>query len=342
MKEIPGVMKIKDEVDYLGFIQFPTLVMYDQRLSPAQRILYCILRRYARQEDCCFPGVKRLAKALGMSQRSVQGHIGALEEHGLITRHFRTGRSTIYEFERLDEVYAGDDRQLTDDVIEMLRAVGEDHVANAIVNRRAGIEPGDERGEPEEPEVESEEVETKSNAPRWEDVQGKIAENQAKSDAFTERRKQNQKKVAQDPTREKARVSSGVDEDDGPRLTVNDVELEFRAAAKEAWPDVPAACAPWDVKHKSIAKHLCERFGHELTIQVLGTVVRNWDEYVNRFDLNGYPNVKLVASFADSWFPEIQAGVSIDPLPKRARVRKEREYDEATGTDGGGVTFIGD
>lgn len=341
-------MKIKDEVEYLGFIQLPTLVMYDQRLSHVQRILYCILRRYARQEDHCFPAVKRLCKALGLSERRVQEHIGVLEEKGLITRHFRKGRSTIYEFERLDEVYAGNDRQLTDDVVAMLRAVGEDHAANAIVNRRAGIEPGDELPLPTEdgesdpePESESESV-PKSSAPRFEDVQEKIAEQQAKSDEFTERRKENQRKVAKDPTRKRAKVPGVADGEDGPRLTVRDVELEFRATAKSVWPDNPAAWPEWDGRNRGIARDLCRKFGHELVIQALSIIITNWSEYVDRFGLKGYPTMKLVAYFADSWFPEIRAGESIDPTPKRARVRREREYDEATGTDGGGITFIGD
>lgn len=62
-------------------------------IPPAARLIYGRLSRYAGQDGHCFPSVRAVASAFGISARQTQSHLSALERHGLIRREPRAGLS---------------------------------------------------------------------------------------------------------------------------------------------------------------------------------------------------------------------------------------------------------
>ena len=59
---------------------------------------FAMLLSYAWQNDYCFPGQERLAKDLGLSDRSVRTHLKSLEAIGLLAIQRRgQGKTNIYE-----------------------------------------------------------------------------------------------------------------------------------------------------------------------------------------------------------------------------------------------------
>jgi len=337
------VVSKRNEARRLGFVMVPMVILFDGRLNTTQKTLWGFLERYSGADGRCFPGVKRIAKGLGLSSRMVQTHLAKLEEVGLIRRRFRDGRSTEYEMQDMEDVYCDSDKRLLDSSLDMLRECGEESLVESLLAARGEPEDGAEAAEGEggapvipDGDIASQELTEKpsDSKPRHEDVIAKINSNLKRSEEAAERRKERRKVLAEDPKKTKARVRRGrTDEDGKPILTTKDVEEEFRAAAKEKWPDNAAMAAPWEPRHLAAAKKLCDRFGHELTIKVLRAVVLNWEDYVDRFGFNGYPHVFLIAKFADSWFPEVDGGKNIDPLTPRERSRKGREYDEAASNE---------
>lgn len=338
-----GTPRLRNEATFFGFVQCPTLVLYDRRLSHAQKLVYMVLLRYAGQERKCWPGVTRVAKGLNLGRRTIIDHIKALEKVGLITREIRPGHSNVYWIEDVDEVY-GKNKLLHADVIEMLREAGEERLVETILVEREkalanGTLPMDEPDE-EELELEDEEVGEVSTPVRsMETLFDATSSNQKKSKAAADKIKKKRLAQENDPNHKKAKLRS-VDEDGEPVYNVNDVELEWRSAAQETWPDAPITYQPWSMKNKGIAKNLCKEYGAELVARAVGVIIRNWDEYAMRFDLDGFPNMKLVAAFADSWLPEISSGKTLVPKnKKRARVLAQGEHDDARGTKDGGLTF---
>ena len=56
-----------------------------------------MLLSYAWHNDSCFPGQAKLAKDLGLSDRSVRTHLKSLEAHGLLEIKRRgLGKTNIY------------------------------------------------------------------------------------------------------------------------------------------------------------------------------------------------------------------------------------------------------
>ena len=59
---------------------------------------FAMLLRYAWQDDFCYPGQQKLAKDLGLSDRSVRTHLKALQTIGLLAIQRRgQGKTNIYE-----------------------------------------------------------------------------------------------------------------------------------------------------------------------------------------------------------------------------------------------------
>jgi len=334
-KETEG-MRV-NEIESLGFVMLYTPILYDRRLDPVQKILWCILKRYRGDNDNCFPGIASIAKGLRLQKRAVYKHIERLEELGFITRHRRPGHSNLYELADVQDVYCDADGQLHDWAMDMLREAGQGKTVERILGiRKQSVFVDSPKPKPKT--TPKPQVKPKKNVLKLEDAMALADDRLSKSEAAANKRKERKLKLAQDPNYQKQKIRTGTGE--GPILTVNDVEDSWRVAAKEKWPDSPSTYSKWEMKDRGIAKRLCDRYTHESVIKVVETVIQNWEDYVGRFDLLGYPNMKLLAGFADSWFPEIESGRSFDHGSKRERVREEREYDEGAGTKTGGVRFL--
>jgi len=97
-------VRFTDPVDQAGFTQIPNVILRDNSLPPVTRFLWAQLASFAwGDKDYCFPGQERLAKAVGLSDRSVRHHLKELEAAGLVTIQRRgQGKPNIYWLNTLD------------------------------------------------------------------------------------------------------------------------------------------------------------------------------------------------------------------------------------------------
>src|SRR5215207_6862653 len=81
-----------------GYTQVPNHVLVSDRLSPGAKLTYAMLLKYAWQNDYCFPGQARLAKDMGVTDRSVRTYLQELEHEQFITIKQRgLGKPNLYE-----------------------------------------------------------------------------------------------------------------------------------------------------------------------------------------------------------------------------------------------------
>ena len=80
-------------------IQLMTAAWRYPDLSPGQKLVLLALCDNASDEGLCFPSVTTIAEKCSMGLRTVQSHLNYFEEIGLLARHERPGRSTIYMLE---------------------------------------------------------------------------------------------------------------------------------------------------------------------------------------------------------------------------------------------------
>ena len=64
---------------------------------PAKAVLIALADHYSEQNECCWPSVERLQKFTGGTRRTIQRAIARLIAQGYVTRHERTGNSSIFE-----------------------------------------------------------------------------------------------------------------------------------------------------------------------------------------------------------------------------------------------------
>src|SRR5215218_3529223 len=69
-----------------GYTQVPNHVLVSDRLSPGAKLTYAMLLKYAWQNDSCFPGQERLAKDMGVTDRSVRTYLQELEREQFVGR----------------------------------------------------------------------------------------------------------------------------------------------------------------------------------------------------------------------------------------------------------------
>jgi hypothetical protein len=80
-----------------GYTQVPNHVLVSDRLSPGAKLTYAMLLKYAWQNDSCFPGQERLAKDMGVTDRSVRTYLQELEREQFIAIKQRgLGKPNLY------------------------------------------------------------------------------------------------------------------------------------------------------------------------------------------------------------------------------------------------------
>src|SRR5436853_5926748 len=92
------VLRGADVLTAKGFTQVPNHVLISATLSPGAKLTYAMLLKYAWQNDYCFPGQERLAKDMGVTDRSVRTYLHELERERFIGIKQRgLGRPNLYE-----------------------------------------------------------------------------------------------------------------------------------------------------------------------------------------------------------------------------------------------------
>ena len=98
LKDRNIVLHGADAATSQGFTQVPNFLLKSKKLSSGDKMTFAMLLSYAWQNDFCFPGQERLAKDLGLSDRSVRTHLKSLEAQELMTIKRRgQGKTNIYE-----------------------------------------------------------------------------------------------------------------------------------------------------------------------------------------------------------------------------------------------------
>lgn len=65
-------------------------------LEPAAKLIMLALADMANDEGVCWPSVASLLTRTGLSESTVRRYLGELETAGLLKKHERPGRSTVY------------------------------------------------------------------------------------------------------------------------------------------------------------------------------------------------------------------------------------------------------
>ena len=88
-----------------GFTIVPNVLFAFPDLSHGARLTYVLLLKYAWQQGSCYPGVKRMARELGVERKSVMRYTRELSHKGLLTVQRRGhGWTNIYHLNRIDGV----------------------------------------------------------------------------------------------------------------------------------------------------------------------------------------------------------------------------------------------
>lgn len=102
--EEPGELRFRSPIDAAGFTIIPNRVLTDPEITPHEKVLYALLRHYARQDGHCFPGQGRLASQVRCTRQHVNLMIKRLGTLGLITVEGQgTGFRCLYWIESLEE-----------------------------------------------------------------------------------------------------------------------------------------------------------------------------------------------------------------------------------------------
>jgi hypothetical protein len=92
------ILKGADVLTAKGFTQVPNHVLVSGLLSPGAKLTYAMLLKYAWQNDYCFPGQERLAKDMGVTDRSVRTYLQELEARRFVNIKQRgLGKPNLYE-----------------------------------------------------------------------------------------------------------------------------------------------------------------------------------------------------------------------------------------------------
>src|SRR5712691_9527013 len=87
-----------DALSQKGFTQVPNHILESDKISPGAKLTYAMLLKYAWQNDFCFPGQGRLAKDMGVTDRSVRTYLQELEGHKFVAIKQRgLGKPNLYE-----------------------------------------------------------------------------------------------------------------------------------------------------------------------------------------------------------------------------------------------------
>jgi hypothetical protein len=92
------ILKGADVLTAKGFTQVPNHVLVSNKLSPGSKLAYAMLLKYAWQNDYCFPGQERLARDMGVTDRSVRTYLQELEKQQFVAIKQRgLGKPNLYE-----------------------------------------------------------------------------------------------------------------------------------------------------------------------------------------------------------------------------------------------------
>ena len=102
-------------------------VLFDTKLTPTEKLVYCLLARLSDDQKSVTPNFKSLSASTSLSERSLRRSIGKLEEYGYITRKKHSSNVTTVLFKSFEEVYGSSvfDRLHVDTKGQVFRVEGQ-------------------------------------------------------------------------------------------------------------------------------------------------------------------------------------------------------------------------
>src|SRR5438876_3064821 len=92
------ILEGADALTAKGYTMVPNHVLVSDKVSPGAKLAYAMLLKYAWQDDFCYPGQERLAKDMGVTDRSVRTYLQELEGHKFVAIKQRgLGKPNLYE-----------------------------------------------------------------------------------------------------------------------------------------------------------------------------------------------------------------------------------------------------
>jgi DNA-binding transcriptional ArsR family regulator len=99
------LVEVEDLTEAKGFTPLSNLILTARGLDASDKLVYVGLRSFAWGRGRCRLKMRTLARRIGMSERSVETHLGRLRAAGLVTRRRRgLGRANVYT---LVHIHAG-------------------------------------------------------------------------------------------------------------------------------------------------------------------------------------------------------------------------------------------
>ncbi len=284
-------VRFRSEIDTIGFVQVPNIVLRDSSLSDSALRTYMILLSYAWSKESCFPSIERMAKDRGVGVSTIKRTIRNLSKSGLISIDVRKGgRTNVYVIEDPHKVYAVYDGGsfISDSAIDRC------NLSSLISKIRGHDKPRSD--DPDDTKVDS------SNHVLDKIVRGQESINNAKEKAKKSKDQRLKKKILKSMSGEsvkKKRVKRKVSD-------TTTFEKYWLSIISENFDNmiVPS----WGIKEKKIAKRLIGIYGIDLCKKVALDVIDNWDDYCARYKLKGFPSIGLISGYKDSFFAEVQMG----------------------------------
>ncbi len=91
------ILEGADALTAKGYTMVPNHVLVSDKVSPGAKLAYAMLLKYAWQDDFCYPGQERLAKDMGVTDRSVRTYLQELEAQKFINiKQQGQGRPNFY------------------------------------------------------------------------------------------------------------------------------------------------------------------------------------------------------------------------------------------------------
>jgi len=95
-------VEIEDLAEAKGFTPLSNLILTARGLDATDKLVYVGLKSFAMRKTRCRLKMRTLARRIGMSERTVETHIGRLRAAGLVTRRRRgLGRANLYTLVRI-------------------------------------------------------------------------------------------------------------------------------------------------------------------------------------------------------------------------------------------------
>jgi hypothetical protein len=298
----------RDRIEGVGFVQLPLLVLMDSRLDPKGKVVYALLRHYARQGDVCWPGQGTLAADTGLSEKTVRGAVEALERVGLVT-HVQVGntKTNRYWLEPLRSVYGvTNSDELSPEAIKWCRIAVE----------------GEETSE-EEPPPSLIRIDTGARL-----ATEVISNAQARSHASAEEKRAK-------------RALSQASQSGARKATVKETRVirngykpaEVQQVWRRAWEDafLKAPYTPWRAKELKQVGMLVEDYGVEAVKKVLDYIPRQWEKIREWDGVNTppFPDLTFIVGFRSRIFPAVATGEVFWSTKKSASISR----DEYVGRD---------